>query len=368
MRVLFLTPYPTGEAPSQRFRFEQYYPLLQEAGIAYRHQSFLSGSTWRILYQPGHTLRKAAGICRGFARRFAILLKLHSYSCVFIHREVSPVGPPFFEWAIAKLWRKPIIYDFDDAIWLANTSDSNRLAARLKFHGKVAAICRWSHTISCGNAFLATWAQKHTNGKVVINPTTIDTQNLHIGLKNQHAEDVVIGWTGTHSTLKYLKDLLPVLNILANEYPQLSFCVISNQPPDFELPRLGFIPWKKETEIQNLLRFHIGLMPLTADQWSEGKCGFKALQYMALGIPPVLSPVGVNKEIVRHNKSGYFAEKPEEWLHYLSSLIENPSLRERIGTEARQAVTARFSVAANAGNFLTLFAPFRESSTSKAAT
>lgn len=368
MRVLFLTPYPKGKAPSQRFRFEQYCSLLQEAGIAYRQQPFLSESTWRILYQPGYTLRKALGIGAGFFRRLQILFQLHRFSCVFIHREASPIGPPLFEWAIARLWRKPIIYDFDDAIWLPNTSESNRIAARLKFHHKAAAICRWSHTISCGNAFLANWARQHSKGRVVINPTTIDIKQLHKEVKNQHGKEVVIGWTGTHSTLTYLKALQPVLERLALEYPQLSFCVISNQPPDFSLPRLKYIPWKKETEIQDLLRFHIGLMPLTPDPWSEGKCGFKALQYMALGIPPVLSPVGVNKEIVQHGKNGYFALTQEEWLRALKELIENPELREKMGFYARQAVTARFSVEANADTFVGLFASFRGSSTTRAAT
>ena len=368
MRVLFLTPYPKGEAPSQRFRFEQYYPLLQEAGIECSYQSFLSEKTWKILYLPGYTISKALGIGAGFLRRLKTLFQLHRYRCVFIHREASPLGPPLFEWAIATLWRKPIIYDFDDAIWLPNTSESNRLAAGLKFHSKTAAICRWSHTISCGNAYLASWAQTSTKGKVVINPTTIDTQQLHNEVKSQHDKEIVIGWTGTHSTLKYLKEVLPVLEKLALTHPEVSFCVISNQPPDFELPRLRFIPWRKETEIRDLLHFHIGLMPLTPDQWSEGKCGFKALQYMALGIPPVLSPVGANKEIVQHGRNGYFAYTEKEWLQYLGMLIKDPKLREETGRQARQTVRARFSVEANAANFLGLFAPFRGSKTTNAET
>ncbi len=368
MRILFLTPYPKGEAPSQRFRFEQYYPILEAAGIEYHQQSFISEKTWRILYQPGHSIRKILGIGAGFARRLGVLLQLGRYNCVFIHREASPLGPPFIEWAMAKIWNKPIIYDFDDAIWLPNTSEANKLAARLKFHHKVADICRWSHTLSCGNAFLAEWAREQSRAKVVINPTTIDTHAHHNQLREQESKEVVIGWTGTHSTLKYLKPLEPVLAILAQKYPQVAFCVISNQPPDVKVPRLRYIPWTKETEIPDLLRFHIGLMPLEPDPWSEGKCGFKALQYMALGIPAVVSPVGVNKEIVAHQQSGFLADSPEEWLDFLGKLIENPQLREEMGLQARQAVTDRFSVEANTGNFLGLFAPFRGSNTSRAAT
>lgn len=367
MRILFLTPYPHGEAPSQRFRFEQYLPLLKDSGMEYTLQSFLSPKTWKILYLPGHSLQKAAGIAAGFFRRLRMLLRLHRYSCVFIHREASPVGPPLFEWLIARVWRKPVIYDFDDAIWLPDTSDTNRLVSRLKVHGKVAAICRWSHTISCGNAYLADWAGRQSGAKIVINPTTIDTLHQHKQLQ-QHSKEVVIGWTGTHSTLKYLKELQPVLQTIALKNPEVSFCIISNQAPDFTLPRLRFIPWQKESEIEDLLYFHIGLMPLSADRWAEGKCGFKALQYMALGIPPVLSPVGVNRVIVQQGETGFLAGSRQQWLEYLQKLIKDAALRAAMGRKSRQTVTARFSVEANTPNFLDLFTPFRGNNTSRAAT
>ncbi|WP_017731998.1 glycosyltransferase family 4 protein [Nafulsella turpanensis] len=369
MRILFLVPYPPGEAPSQRFRFEQYLPLLKEHGIDYTVQPFLSAESWKVLYKKGSGWQKAGGVVAGFFRRFKMLFRLHRYSGVFIHREASPMGPPLFEWLIAKAWRKPIIYDFDDAIWIPNISEANRLASFFKFHRKVAAVCRWSHTISCGNSYLARFARQHSAARVVVNPTTIDTLHLELPPKKQRAnEPLVIGWTGTHSTLKYLKELQPALHQLAEEYPQVSFQLISNQPPDFQLPRMEYIPWKKSTEMKDLQRFDIGLMPLTADRWSEGKCGFKALQYMALGIPAVASPVGVNKEIIQHGRNGFLADTPDEWLLYLGKLIQDPELRQELGQRGRQTVTGRFSVEANAGNFLDLFAGFAGSNTTRAAT
>ncbi len=356
MRILFLVPYPEGKAPSQRFRFEQYLPVLKEKGYKVRVEPFLGQDTWEILYKEGNTVKKARGILKGFGRRIKTLFQLHRYERVFIHREASPVGPPVFEWLIAKMWRKRIIFDFDDAIWLPNTSAQNSIAASLKFHQKTAAICRWSHTISCGNKFLADYAQQNTKkARVTVNPTTIDALQHHKQLKDHNSEPVVIGWTGTHSTIKYLKPLEPVLRELAEKYPQIIIRVISNQAPELSVPRLQFIPWNKTTEIEDLLSFHIGLMPLTEDQWSAGKCGFKALQYMALGIPPVVSPVGVNTEIVRHEASGYIANTREEWFLYLEELIRNTELRKEIGLKARQAVTERFSVEANTPVFLGLF-------------
>ena len=369
MHILFVVPYPPGEAPSQRFRFEQYLPLLQENGIDYTLAPFLSSKSWKILYDKGNSLQKVAGVAGGFLRRFKMLLQLHRYTGVFIHREASPIGPPVFEWLIAKLWKKPIIYDFDDAIWLSNTSDTNKIAAWLKFHRKVSLICRWSHTISCGNHFLARYARQYSSNRVLVNPTTIDT--LHLQLppkKKEEARAVIIGWTGTHSTLKYLKNLQPVLIQLAADFPEVQFQVISNQPPDFQLTRMQYIPWNKSTEMKDLQTFDIGLMPLTPDQWSEGKCGFKALQYMALGIPAIASPVGVNKNIIKNGENGLLADTAEEWFHSLSRLIKDAPLREELGRKGRYTVTSRFSVEANAANFLSLFRGLSDNNTTRAAT
>lgn len=355
MNILFLTPYPTDEAPSQRFRFEQYFNSLTEPGHHFTMQSFLDKKSWAVLYQPGHTLIKGWGITKGFLRRFKVLLQLSHYDLVFIHREASPIGPPILEWVIAKVWKKKIIYDFDDAIWIPNTSAENQLAAKLKWHSKVASICRWSHKISCGNAFLAKWAGQY-NSNVSIMPTTLDTEHVHNTIKTHHPGPVTIGWTGTHSTLKYLKLIEPVLQKLAQKHPGVNFIIISNQPPQLALGnRLRFIPWRKETEIQDLLKLDIGIMPLTADAWSEGKCGFKALQYMSLAIPTVASPVGVNQTIIESGKNGFLASSEDAWLKTLSSLIEDPKLRASIGVQARAKVEERFSVLANRANFLALF-------------
>jgi len=140
MKILILAPYPAKEAPSQRFRFEQYLPALTEAGFEIDFQPFIQLTTWQILYKPGHLLQKALGILKGFVSRKIILFKMGKYDYVFIHREVAPLGPPIFEWIIAKILKKKIIYDFDDAIWLANTSENNKIAAAFKWHHKAINI------------------------------------------------------------------------------------------------------------------------------------------------------------------------------------------------------------------------------------
>jgi glycosyltransferase involved in cell wall biosynthesis len=355
VRLLFLIPYPIGRAPSQRFRFEQYLPALAAAGHEVRLAPFIDEATWTILYRPGLAVRKAMGILRGFARRLGHVAAAARYDYVFVHREAAPLGPPVFEWLLAKVMNCKLIYDFDDAIWLANTSEANRMVAGFKWHHKVDSICGWAYKNSCGNAYLAAYARQF-NPRTVVNPTTIDTENLHNQVRNQLAPGrLVIGWTGTHSTVKYLDPLVPVLKKLEVEGYEFEFRVISNQAPTFELRSLVFVPWRKATEMADLLTFHVGLMPLEDDLWAKGKCAFKALQYMALGIPALVSPVGMNTEVVADGQNGFVCTTPTDWEARLRQLLADPSLRQQLGQAARYTIEERYSVRANTPNFLALF-------------
>jgi glycosyltransferase involved in cell wall biosynthesis len=356
MKILFLVPYPVGESPSQRFRFEQYFDLLKKNGVGFSVESFWSLAAWKILYKPGNGLSKTIWLKIGFWMRFWHVIKSLSYDWVFIHRECAPVGPPVFEFIMAKVFRKKIIYDFDDAIWLPNTSEENKLASWLKFHGKVKFICRWSYRVSCGNAWLADFARQF-NSNVVVNPTTIDTEGLHnpnlFASQKKKNERVVIGWTGTHSTLPYLTELIPVLQRLEKKF-LITVRIISNKNPGLPLQTFEFVSWKKETEIQDLNSFDIGLMPLTDDAWAKGKCGFKALQYMALEIPCLASPVGVNTSIIKHSVNGFLCQSPQEWEQILEKLILEKTLRNSVGKAGRQTVVESFSVLSNTSVFLGL--------------
>lgn len=354
MQILFVTPYPLGKAPSQRFRFEQYLGFLTGEGHHWHLAPFVSEATWNILYKPGHTAAKVSGIVGGFMRRIGLLFTLPRYEYVFIHREASPIGPPIFEWLAAKVFRKKIIYDFDDAIWIPNTSEINKIVAGIKWHQKVGNICRWAHKVSCGNSYLQEYARQF-NAAAVINPTTIDTVGLHNQVRNQQAPGkLVIGWTGTHSTLKYLHQLVPILAKLEKEF-EFEFRVISNQPPELPLASLVYIPWRKESEIADLLTFHVGLMPLEDDQWAKGKCAFKALQYMALGEPALVSPVGMNTEVVTDGVNGNICATPIEWETALRQLLLDPNRRAQLGVTARKTIEKSYSVTANCPNFLGLF-------------
>ncbi|WPP52640.1 glycosyltransferase family 4 protein [Catalinimonas niigatensis] len=351
--IIFLCPYPRGGAPSQRFRFEQYLDLLHQHGFSYRIAGFLDEATNRILYQPGHPVQKVMGVLKGFLGRMLLLPALNKADYVFIHREATPLGPPWLEWIIAKMLRKKIIYDFDDAIWLADTSGVNHFMVRLKWQSKVGSICRWSYKVSCGNDYLCAFASKY-NAQVVLNPTTIDTAHYHNRLKNQKDKPLTIGWTGSHSTMKYLNDIEAVLQKLEQQY-DFRFVVISNRPPEMKLKNLHFIHWNEASEVEDLLQLHIGLMPLPDDPWAKGKCGFKALQYLSLGIPALASAVGVNSKIVEHGVNGYLCTNAEDWYIYLSRLLQDEPLRTSMGLAGRKKVEEEYAVQSNAENFLSLF-------------
>jgi glycosyltransferase involved in cell wall biosynthesis len=355
VNILFLFPYPLEQAPSQRFRFEQYFAALLKAGHSIDSQSFWGEYYWKVLYKKGNALQKVWGLVNGFGRRFKVLSRLPSAEFVFIHRELTPLGPPIFEWLIVKVFRKKVIFDFDDAIWLPNTSESNKIAAWLKWHSKTENICQWSWKVSVGNSYLANYA-KQFNDNVVINPTTIDTEHHHrVSKKTKPNNDlIVIGWTGSHSTLPYLDMLWPVLEEFAKEQ-KFSFRVISNQPPPVNYPWLESTPWNKETEIDDLATIDIGVMPLTDDEWSQGKCGFKALQYMALEISTIASPIGVNTDIIKDGVNGLMATTAEEWLLALKKLAKSATLRAQLNEEGRRTVENAYSVKANTKNFLGLF-------------
>jgi glycosyltransferase involved in cell wall biosynthesis len=354
MKILFIAPYPYSVAPSQRFRYEQYLEALKNQGHTFDIESFIDESAWKILYTPKNYVKKILSVLRAFVRRIILLTRVKKYDYVFIHREASHLGPPIFEWFIAKIFKKKIIYDFDDAIWIPNFSEYNKIFHPLKMYGKVKSIIRWSHKISAGNDYLCDFAREY-NSNVVCNPTTIDTENHHNQIKNQNTKKVVIGWTGTFSTAKYIHEIIPVIQKLEEKY-DFVFQVISNEFPKVELKSFQFKRWKKDTEIADLLEFNIGVMPLVDDKWANGKCGFKALQYMALGIPAVISPVGVNTKIVDEKINGFLCTTQEEWYNALAYLLENPDAREKMGHEARKKIEEHYSVKSNTSNFLRLFA------------
>ncbi|NEN23413.1 glycosyltransferase family 4 protein [Cryomorpha ignava] len=367
-RVLIVCPYPEGKAPSQRFRFEQYLPYLRANGLEVSVASFWTNEQWPAIYGGMSVVYRVLSTVMAFVKRFFLLFSLHKYQTVFIHREAAPLGPPWWEWCAAKIFRKRLIYDFDDAVWLPNSSQANaKLVGNLKNHGKTGKIISWSETVFAGNSFLASYAKQFCDNVKIV-PTTIDC-NLHDpnllakpkpnnktesnSILNTQDSLPTIGWTGTHSTLKQLTPLFPLLEKVYAQLP-FRFLLIADIAPEIMPEFVEFRKWNKQTEITDLLEIDIGIMPLYNTDWERGKCGFKALQYMALEIPAVVSGVGVNSEIVIEMETGLIAEPVtsrggEDYLIWESSLLEllkNEELRLRLGKKGRKRVKDYYSVEA----------------------
>ena len=351
-KILFLAPYPFGRVASQRFRFEQYWDVFGERYQVSFH-SFLSEESFNLLYAPGKLLQKAIGVLGGFFRRLFLLFQVCKFDFVFIHREASPIGPPVFEWIIARVFRKKVIYDFDDAIWLSNTSGENRIAALFKCHWKVKYICSFAHKVTCGNDFLCDYAKKFNPDSIYI-PTTLDLAQIPAAFSKPNSSIKTIGWTGTHSTLKYLNRILPVLQNLQKQF-SYNFLVIADKDPKFHLKNYTFKKWNKATEWEDLSAIDVGLMPLENTEWEEGKCGFKALQYIALGIPAVVSPTEANSKIISNGVNGFVCETDEDWEKKIATLLNEEEMCRSFSQKGRENVKSGFSKEAWKGTYLGLF-------------
>ena len=350
--VIFIVPYPFGRVASQRFRFEQYWDKLSEV-YQIEFQSFLSEESFGILYERGRLLRKAFAVLIGFCRRLLLLTRVYKYDFIFIHREASPIGPPIFEWMIRYVFRKKCVYDFDDAIWLPNTSSENRLVSIFKCHWKVKWICKWAWKVTCGNDFLREFAADYNTNAIYL-PTTLDLDKQVLSSKAKGKDALVIGWTGTHSTLKYLQLLLPVLEELQKKL-HFEFVVIADKDPQLPLANYRFIRWAKSSEWEDLAQIDIGLMPLENTIWEEGKCGFKALQYMSLGIPALASPTGANNRIIDDGIDGFICNNETNWKQCIQELVANQELYTRVSEKGREKIEKGYSKKAWQETYQALF-------------
>ena len=355
MKILILSPAPLSILPSQRFRFEQYIieDNLPTDKVKFTHHSFFSIKTWKILHVQGYTLQKLVGILFGFLKRLLMLFSISKYDFVYIHREASPVGPPIFEWIIAKIIRKKIIYDFDDAIWVSGSSIANPKAGSFKCAWKVAKICKWSYIVTVGNKYLANYASQFCKDVRVI-PSVVNTEKVHKFIKNQNELPIVIGWTGTYTNFESLKKVDQIIAKLQFKH-NVKFLIIANKDPHLQSADYEYLQWNLTTEIQDLLRMNIGIMPLEHTDVGLGKCAFKAIQYMSLGIPPIVSPVGANVQLVSNGVDGYFADNENEWFLYLENLILSKSLREEMGRQALKRIKNSYSVNSTQEEFFNLF-------------
>ena len=348
--VLFWVPYPS-EGASNRYRVEQYLPYLKLKNISYVLRPFWSSCAFKVLFNNGYFMKKLYYFILGTIRRIIDLFFLSRYDLVFIHREAYPVGGAFFETILSNL-RKPFIFDFDDAIFLFASSPQNNFAINYKNPLKIAKIIKMSNGVIAGNGYLADFALKY-NPIVWVVPTSIDTDKYRNNLNKQNKHgDVIIGWIGSVTTLGFLDPMVNVFTRLSSRFPNVKFKIIGGE---FSVPGLSNVvssPWSIERELDDLKTFDIGIMPMPDNEWTRGKCGFKAIIYMSMGIPCVCSAVGVNNEIITNGVNGFLVNAEDEWLDRLSFLINHDQQRREMGARARIVAEENFSVKSNVNRFL----------------
>lgn len=347
-RVLFIASHRPDRSPSQRYRFEQYFGFLQKNGFQCELSYIINKADDAYFYSGGHFLRKLWILLKAFYKRWKDVRRYKHYDIVFVQREAIMVGLTWFERRIRRSGAK-YIFDFDDSIWVMDTSEGNKKYEWLKDPEKTARNIRHANLVLAGNSYLADYA-RHYNDHVMVIPTTIDT-DVHKPL-DLPKDKIVIGWSGSLTTIKHFEYAIDFLKVIRQKYPQVEICVISDDV--YANPELAVtgVKWSAEKEVELINRFSIGIMPLPNDEWAKGKCGLKGLSYMACEIPTVMSPVGVNTEIIQHGRNGFLASTTEEWFSCLSQLIESESLRGQMGKAARETVIAKYSVRSQQENYL----------------
>jgi len=350
LKILFIVPYPS-EGASNRFRVEQYLPYLRQAGVRYLLRPFLNAAFYRILFKKGGYLKKLILFIFLSMRRLYDVVRCINYDIVFIHRQAYPLGS-FFE-RLFKVFGKKMIYDFDDALFLPNTSDSNKFIGALKGCAKIRKLIQMSDYVIAGNNFLSGYALKFNKNTAVIS-TPIDSDRYIPAEKGMVKDEVIIGWMGSATTVKYLDILAGVFPQLFKKYPRARLIIVGGHWRRLTLPQIASRDWALRDEIADLQSFDIGIMPLCDDDWARGKCAFKAIEYMSVGIPVVASDVGMNKEVIRHGVNGFLANTDQEWISYLGSLISDGALRKKMGLAGRGIVEEEYSVKINAPKFMSI--------------
>jgi glycosyltransferase involved in cell wall biosynthesis len=331
-------------SPGQRFRIEQWEPLLRQRGVEITYAPFENELLHAMLYKAGNMGGKLAHVSRGFGRRWSLINSVRQFDAVYIFREAALLGPAIFERMI-KRRRVPIVFDFDDAVFVSYRSPSNGYLSYLKFAAKTKTVCRLASHVIAGNSYLAEYARQF-NPHVTIVPTTIDTEKYEVRL-SQPSDIPVIGWTGSFSTVQHLDTLRGALQKLAQR-ERFRLRVIGTPEYRLEGVEVEALRWRSESELDDLRPIDIGVMPLPNDAWSKGKCGLKALQFMALGIPTICSPVGVNTEIIQDDENGFIADTKQEWVDKMGRLLRSVELRNQIGLAGRATVEQEYSAIAQA--------------------
>jgi L-malate glycosyltransferase len=354
MRVLVLTPYPYGTAPGPRSSVELWARVLGEADISLDYAVFETDHLHEIVYERGRTAEKALAMASAYARFLPKAWRAREYDAVLVYREAALIGPAMVERWVAQQG-KPLIYVLDDPLYIPYRSPSNGWLSYLKCFGKVATLCRLSTAVLANSPSHCAYARKH-NANVWEIPSVVDA-DLYSGWRprsDQHDGHVRVGWSGSPSTAANLQLIREPLKELSKRGDiELSFMGAG----DFGLPDVPHtsIEWRAESEVDDLRRLDVGLLPLPLTPWAPHKFYLKLVQYMALGIPPVATPLGSNAAVIQEGETGFLASSDDDWRRIIRRLADDPGLRTQVGRRAAEVAHQRYTLQANAEKIVAAF-------------
>lgn len=350
-------------AGSSRMRSYQYFPYLEYAGWKVTVKPFFDDAYLKDFYAGKKNIN---AVFKSYVRRFFVLFSVLRYDKVVIEKEIFPFLPAFAEWILNLLGIK-YLADYDDAIFHNYDLSANPVIR--KFLGnKIAKVMRYSGTVVAGNSYLAEYARKAGAKNIDIIPTVIDIERYpaknndsgvalspnvilsgvegRVGKRSiSDSEKFIVGWIGTKTTFeKHLSPCREWIKALQYHEPDIFFHIVGITD-DMDLGKnVKYIPWTEKTEVAEILKMDVGIMPLQDSEWEKGKCAYKLIQYAACGIPGVASDVGMNKEVCIDNETGLIAENPAEWIEKIKGIKKETDQRLRMGRNARTLVEAKYCI------------------------
>lgn len=344
LRVLALMSYP-AEAAATRFRVQQLVGPLEAMGVEVDVRPLLDRATFAGLYERGDASRTAWRLGRAHVRRLRDVVAARSVDVVLLQREAALLGPPVVELLLDLMGRRPIVLDLDDPTWVAYDSPTfGRLGRVLKWPGKADWLIDRAATVICGSRAIADHVEAR-GGTAVVIPTVVDTEVFKPRPDDARHEAPVVGWIGSHSTAPYLTGVAPALAEAAGR-ATFKLLVVGAGTASIEVPGVEVErrPWALEREVSDFQSLDVGLYPLVDDAWARGKSGFKAIQYLACGVPFVVTPVGATTDIGIAGTTHVEARTAAEWAAAVHGLVSDERQRRAMGAAGRAHALERYTV------------------------
>lgn len=347
MEVLALASYPV-EAAATRFRLQQFAEPLRKREITLTIRPFIDAELFAELYHRESWARTSVGLIKSSFRRLRDVFAARRADVILVQREAMMFGPPVIEWLTTRVMRRPMILDLDDATYVSYTSPTyGRVANFLKWFSKTDELIRLAQVVVCGNESIADYVSRKGTRSILV-PTIVDTDIFRPANRSEGSDEVVLGWIGTHSTFPYLESIFPVIQDLARRH-RIRLRIIGAGKDDIVVPgvKVENLAWNLKREVNDFQSLDIGLYPIIEEfypGWASGKSGFKAIQYMAVGIPYVASPSGATTTIGETGVTHLLARTPDEWDRALEELITNPDRRRAMGAAGREHVIKNYAL------------------------